>query len=139
MMVDFEQYRKSTYDWKPGHEKHLRITKSSLTSDFDFCPQQYYFKRIEGRKQPQTDDMLRGINVHDAMELYFLNVRPVVAKILGLATMGEDEEAFQLMWGCLPEPKEPYTLGEEDILLKRMQWEYARLIEGLRPKMGQSH
>lgn len=129
MMVDFAQYRKSTYDWKPGHEKYLRITKSSLTSDFDFCPQQYYFKRVEGRKQPQTEDMLRGINVHDAMELYFINVKPSMSKILALAKEGKDEEGFGLMWKCLPEPEEPYTLGEEDILLTRMQWEYARLIE----------
>jgi hypothetical protein len=129
MPRNFAAYRKSTYDWMPGHEKHLRITKSSLTSDFDFCPQQYVFKRIEGRKQPETDDMRRGTNIHDAMEIYFVNVRPSVSKILALAKEGKDEEAFDLMWKCLPEPEEPYMLDEEDILLTRMQWEFARLIQ----------
>mgnify|MGYP003118317335 FL=1 len=127
-MVKFEEYRKSTYQWHPGHEKELRITKTSLTSDFDFCPKQYEFKRIEGRKSPETDDMRRGTNVHDAMEIYFINVRPVVEKILTLAKDGKDEDAFELMLQCLPEPKEPYTLGEEDILQTRMEWEYARLL-----------
>ena len=127
-MVDFEEYAKSTYQWKPGHEKELRITKSSLTSDFDFCPKQYEYKRIEGRKSPQTDDMLRGTNIHDAMEIYFINVKPVVSKIKVLATEGKDEEAFSLMMKCLPEPEEPYTLDEDPIIQTRMEWEYARLL-----------
>ena len=125
---NFEPYKKSTYQWKPGHEKALRITKSSLTSDFDFCPKQYEFKRIDGRKTPQTDDMLRGTNVHDAMEVFFINVKPAVNKILGLAKDNKDEEAFELMLKCLPEPEEPYHLDEEPILQKRLEWEYARLI-----------
>lgn len=127
-MVDFEEYAKSTYQWKPGHEKELRITKSSLTSDFDFCPKQYEYKRIDGRKSPQTDDMTRGTNVHDAMEIYFINVKPVVSKIKALATEGKDEEAFSLMMKCLPEPEEPYTLDEDPIIQTRMEWEYARLL-----------
>tara|TARA_R100001015_G_C4632918_1_gene197140 strand:+ start:1546 stop:2481 length:936 start_codon:yes stop_codon:yes gene_type:complete len=129
MSRDFAAYAKSTYKWKPGHEKYLRITKSSLTSDFDFCPKQYEFKRIEGRKQPETDDMRRGTNVHDAMELFFVNVKPSVDKILALAKQGKDEEAFGLMWRCLPVPEKEYVLDEEPILQTRLEWEYARLIE----------
>jgi len=129
MSRDFAAYAKSTYQWEPGHEKYLRITKSSLTSDFDFCPKQYEFKRIEGRKQPETDDMRRGTNVHDAMELFFVNVKPSVDKILALAKQGKDEEAFGLMWKCLPIPEQEYELDEEPILQTRLEWEYARLIE----------
>ena len=49
-MVNFEEYRKSTYNWHPGHDKELRITKSSLTSDFDFCPKQYWFSESKGAR-----------------------------------------------------------------------------------------
>ena len=65
---DWEAYSKSTYDWKPGHEKRLRLTKSSLTSDFDFCPKQYEYKRIHKLPEPGTEAMTRGTNVHDAVE-----------------------------------------------------------------------
>lgn len=125
---NFAPYKKSTYQWQPGHEKALRITKSSLTSDFDFCPKQYEYSRIDGRKSPETDAMRRGTNVHDAMEEYFVAVRPNVDKILALAQKGEEEEAFGLMLKCLPEPEEAYSLGEDDILQTRLEWEYARLL-----------
>jgi RecB family exonuclease len=125
---NFAPYRLSTYQWQPGHEKRLRITKSSLTSDFDFCPKQYEYSRVDGRKSPQTDDMTRGTNVHDAMEEYFVAVRPNVSKILAKAKAGDEEEALGLMLKCLPEPKAPYTLEEEDILQTRLEWEYARLL-----------
>ena len=128
MARDFTQYAKSTYAWQPGHEKSLRVSKSSMTSDFSFCPQQYYYVRVEGRRPPQNDDMTRGINVHDAMEKFFVNVRPSVSKILALAKQNKDEEAFSLMLKCLPEPDEPYALDEEPILQTRLEWEYSRLL-----------
>jgi hypothetical protein len=127
MARDFEAYKKSTYDWKPGHEKMLRITKSSLTSDFDFCPQQYYFKRILGRKSPQTDAMTRGINIHNAMEEFYVLVRPVLSKSLSLLKDGQRGEAFKLLWQSLPTPETPYELGEREVLIKRINWELDRL------------
>lgn len=120
-------YKESTYQWEPGHEKRLRVTKSSL-GDFEFCPKQYEFKRVEGRSTPETEAMRRGTNVHDAMEMFYIKVRPRLAEIGHLAQSGKDEEALDLMLKCLPEPEEPYELGEEPILLTRMEWEYARLL-----------
>lgn len=123
-----EAYSKSTYDWSPGHEKSLRITKTSLTSDFTFCPQQYYYKRIEKRESPKTDHMIRGTNVHDAMEEFYVLVRPVLDKALKLLQKGDREEAFGLFWKSLPEPEEPYELDEESILRVRLEWELDRLL-----------
>ena len=127
MTRDFEAYSKSTYQWEPGHEKHLRITKSSLTSDFDFCPQQYHFKRREGRKTPETDAMRKGTNVHNAMEEFYVYVRPNLDKVLKLLNDKKREEAFSLFVKSLPKPEEPYLLGEEEILFKRLEWELDRL------------
>jgi CRISPR/Cas system-associated exonuclease Cas4 (RecB family) len=123
-----EAYNKSTYQWEPGHEKMLRITKTSLTSDFTFCPQQYYYKRIEGRSSPKTDDMIRGTNVHDAIEEFYVLVRPVLDKALSFLEKGDWDEAFDLFWKSLPTPEEPYELDEEDILKVRMGWELERLL-----------
>lgn len=127
MARDFEAYKKSTYDWKPGHELHLRITKSSLTSDFDFCPQQYHYKRREGRKSPQTDAMTKGTNVHDAMEQFYVYVRPNIKKVLQLLNNGDRDKAFELFVKSLPEPEQPYELGEHEVLMKRLEWELDRL------------
>tara|TARA_R110002110_G_scaffold81915_2_gene213016 strand:+ start:834 stop:1796 length:963 start_codon:yes stop_codon:yes gene_type:complete len=121
-------YKTSTYLWEPGAEKKLRVTKTSLLSDFGYCPKQYEFKRIDGRKSPVTDAMTRGINVHDAMELFYVKVKPRLSEIINFAEKGEDEKALDLLLKSLPEPDEPYTLGEEPILLTRMEWEYARLL-----------
>ena len=75
---NWEAYGKSSYIM--GEKEYLRVTKSSLTSDFTFCQKQYEYKRIEGRKSPQTDDMTRGTNVHDAIEEFYILARPVYRK-----------------------------------------------------------
>ena len=68
---------KSTYSWHPGLPPHIipRISKSSL-SDFTFCSQQYFIKRVLGVKEEENDAMIRGSNVHDATEDFYndLNV-----------------------------------------------------------------
>ena len=65
-MVNFAAYAKSSYIM--GDKPYLRITKTSLTSDFDFCPKQYEYKRIHQLPEPKTDAMTKGINVHNAIE-----------------------------------------------------------------------
>lgn len=129
MTRDFEAYKKSTYQWHPGHEKHLRITKSSLTSDFDFCPKQYEFTRIQGRKTPETDAMRKGTNIHNAMEEFYVLVRPVIDKALAFLNQNKRGEAFKLFWNSVPKPDEenPWELGEKQVLLKRINWELDRL------------
>ena len=127
MSRDFEAYKKSTYKWEPGHELHLRITKSSLTSDFDYCPQQYHYKRREGRKTPQTDAMVKGINIHNAMEEFYVYVRPNINKVLKLLNENKREEAFRLFIKSVPKPEEPWELGEGKVIAKRLDWELDRL------------
>jgi len=62
----------SCYDWHPGMPDNiiLRMSKSSL-GESTFCAQQYGLKRIIGMKEPQNDNMLRGTNVHDAVEGFY--------------------------------------------------------------------
>ena len=129
MSRNWEAYGKSTYQWHPGHEKYLRVTKSSLTSDFTFCQKQYEYKRIGGRKSPQTDDMTRGTNVHDAIEEFYIGVRPVYRKAYDEVKKGHREEALQMLLDCVPKPEEPYTLDEEPIIRQRIEWELLRLEE----------
>ena len=124
---DWEAYAKSTYQWKPGHEKMLRVTKTSLTSDFGFCRFQSRKKRIEGRKSPTTDAMTRGTNVHDAMEEFYINVRPVYRKAYDMLKKHDREGAKALLMQCLPTPEEPYQLGEGPIIEQRIDWELVRL------------
>lgn len=73
----------SSYQWHPGMPEHiiLRVSKSSVTSDFGFCRQQYFIKRPLGVKEPQNDAMIRGSNVHDATEDFYndLEIEDAVA------------------------------------------------------------
>ena len=124
---NWEAYGKSTYQWHVGHDKYLRVTKSSLTSDFTFCQKQYEYKRIEGRKSPETDDMLRGTNVHDAIEEFYVLARPVYRKAYEALKKGHREEALQMLLDCVPRSDEPYTLGEEPIIRQRIEWDLIRL------------
>ena len=66
----------SCYDWHPGKPDNvlLRMSKSSVMSDYGFCQQQYFIKRGIGMKEPQNDNMLRGTNVHDSLELFYNRV-----------------------------------------------------------------
>ena len=128
---NWEAYGKSTYQWHVGHKKYLRVTKSSLTSDFTFCQKQYEYKRIEGRKSPETDDMLRGTNVHDAIEEFYVLARPVYRKAYEALKKGHREEALQMLLDCVPQPDEPYTLGEEPIIRQRIEWDLIRLEQDL--------
>jgi hypothetical protein len=102
MTRDFAAYRKSTYQWEPGHELHLRITKSSLTSDFDYCPKQYEYKRLHRLPEHTTDAMWKGIHVHDAIEQFYVNVVALVGKAHSHLVAGKREEAMALFQQALP-------------------------------------
>tara|TARA_R100000234_G_scaffold104849_1_gene74866 strand:+ start:5672 stop:6673 length:1002 start_codon:yes stop_codon:yes gene_type:complete len=126
---DWSAYRKSTYEWNPEHEKMLRITKSSLTSDFDYCPKQYEYKRIHRLPEPETDVMIKGTNVHDAVEVYYNNIMPHLKELHTLMQRGKREEALTLALSAIPEKE--YTLGEEPIIENRILLDLERLlIEG---------
>jgi hypothetical protein len=125
---DWTAYSRSTYAWKPGHPKHLRVTKSSLTSDFDFCPKQYEYKRVHGLPTPETDAMRKGTNVHNAVEYYFNNVYPYLDDLLTLMQRDKRDEALALALSILPE--ETYELGEEKSIETRLKWDLERLLAG---------
>lgn len=65
---------KSSYQWHPGMvDAILRISKTSGASDWGWCPQQYFIKRVLRVREPPTDDMTRGSNVHDAVDDFYAN------------------------------------------------------------------
>mgnify|MGYP003113919660 FL=1 len=66
----------SCYDHHSGMADNilLRMSKSSVMSDYGFCQQQYFIKRAIGMKEPQNDNMLRGTNVHDSLEIFYQRV-----------------------------------------------------------------
>jgi len=128
MARDFKQYAKSTYQWEPGHKKHLRITKSSLTSDFDYCPKQYEYKRLHKLPEPGSDAMTKGTNVHDAIEEFYVNVVPYVQKAYDLLKANKRDEAMELFQKALTEPEEPYVLNEQASIDSRLQMDLDRLL-----------
>jgi hypothetical protein len=123
---DWSAYAKSTYQWNKDSDKYLRMTKSSLTSDFDYCPKQYEYKRLHKLPEPSSDAMMKGNNVHDAIEKYYIHVPPVVDKLFTLMQRGKREEALELALSVIPE--QDYTLGEEPSIEQRIKWDLERLL-----------
>ena len=120
---DWSAYAKSSYVF--GEKEYLRMTKTSLTSDFDFCPKQYEYKRIHRLPEPSTDAMTKGTNVHDAIEAYYHNVPPVLDELYTLVQRDKMEEALSLALSVIPEKE--YTLGEEPSIEQRIRWDLQRL------------
>lgn len=123
---DWEAYRKSSYIM--GEKPYLRVTKTSLTSDFDFCPKQYEYKRIHKLPEPSTDAMTKGNNVHEAIEKFYDNVPPVLDELHTLVQRDKWDEAMELALSVMP--KEDYVLGEDDSIRQRIQWDLERLRAG---------
>ena len=90
----------SCYDWNPSKPDSviMRMSKSSVMSDFGFCQQQYFIKRIIGMKEPQNDNMLRGTNVHDSLEMFYQRVDIEKAK--------QAEDLYKYFRGCFGKPNE---------------------------------
>lgn len=123
---DWEAYRKSSYIM--GEKPYLRMTKTSLTSDFDFCPKQYEYKRIHRLPEPSTDAMMKGNNVHDAIEKFYDNVPPVLDEIYTLMQRDKRQEALELALSVIPEQE--YVLGEGPSIEQRIRWDLERLLAG---------
>ena len=121
---DWSAYAKSSYIM--GDKPYLRMTKTSLTSDFDFCPKQYEYKRIHKLPEPSTDAMVKGTNVHDAIEEYYDNIMPHVKELYTLMQRDKKEEALQLALSVLEE--QDYKLGEQGIIETRLNWDLQRLL-----------
>ena len=125
-MVNFAAYAKSSYIM--GDKPYLRITKTSLTSDFDYCPKQYEYKRIHQLPEPKTDAMTKGINVHNAIEEYYINVIDKLDELISLMKHGRKEEAIELAMSVIGEPESPYILGEEEVIRNRLSMDLDRLL-----------
>ena len=125
-MVNFAAYAKSSYIM--GDKPYLRITKTSLTSDFDFCPKQYEYKRIHQLPEPKTDAMTKGINVHNAIEEYYINVIDKLDELISLMKHGRKEEAIELAMSAIGKPESPYILGEEEVIRNRLSMDLDRLL-----------
>ena len=123
---DWSAYAKSSYIM--GDKPYLRMTKTSLTSDFDFCPKQYEYKRIHRLPEPSTDAMIKGTNVHDAIEKYYDNVTPVLEELHTLMKRDKRQEALELALSVIPEQE--YRLGEEGSIEQRIRWDLERLLSG---------
>ena len=123
---DWKAYRKSSYIM--GEKPYLRMTKTSLTSDFDFCPKQYKYKRIHRLPEPSTDAMTKGNNVHDAIEKFYDNVPPVLDELYTLMQRDKRQEALELALSVIPEQE--YVLGEGPSIGQRIRWDLERLLVG---------
>lgn len=123
---NWEAYRKSSYIM--GEKDYLRVTKTSLTSDFDFCPKQYEYKRIHRLPEPSTDAMTKGNNVHEAIEKFYDNVPPVLDELHTLVQRDKWDEALELALSVIPEQE--YVLGEESSIEQRIRWDLERLRAG---------
>lgn len=115
---------KSCYDWTNKKDDNilLRISKSSL-GEFTFCEQQYFIKRCVGMKEPQNENMLRGTNVHDAVELFYNTVDVDYAKTLTV------EELKNYFKESFPIPAEPYYLDEDLHIDRFIDIEVARFLK----------
>ena len=125
----------STYAWHPNigdDNLILRVSKSSM-STFQFCEQQYFIKYILGVKEEQNDDMLRGTNVHDAMEDFYDTV--------DLDRAGSDiqsvrdhfysyipHQSKEKEWGGETIEPQPFELGERIHLQRMMDLESTRFM-----------
>ena len=110
-----ESYKQSTYAWQPGmvdddgKEMKLRMSKSTL-GDLSWCPLQYKFKNILRLPQTETEDMVRGTNVHNIVEYFWDNVDVVLPEVLTLIEEGKELSAKdKLMKSVVPQPPKPVS------------------------------
>ena len=113
-----------------------RISKSSLGT-FQFCEHQYFIKYILGVKEAQNDDMIRGTNVHEAIDSFYESVDIEEAKKI-LDDEGPVGVLFYFMRLLPPTPVNErngtdekclnYLLGEMEHMSKLMRSETARFV-----------
>ncbi len=113
---------KSSYGWKPGDDTILRISKSSLGT-LKWCPQQYVFEYIQYIRGETNEDMIRGTNVHNALEAFYPNVEPILEDIIETADEGNHHMALDMLRGAFPGPTE-CERDENDPFIKAGVWGY---------------
>ena len=135
-----DQELRSSYGWTLDTKEPdiiLRISKSSLNT-FQFCEQQYFIKYILGVKEKENDDMIRGTNVHDAVEdIYDCFDIPVAEEVFHRFGIEALENHFHTYipfrskekeWGGEVKPSLPFTLDEEVHLKKWLNAEAGRFM-----------
>ena len=70
--------------------------------------------------------MVRGTNVHDAVEVYYNQIMPHLDELYTLMQRDKREEALALALSVMPEKE--YTLGEEPIIEMRIKGDLERLL-----------
>jgi len=114
---------KSSYQWKPGMKGIIpRVSKSSR-GQLSFCAQQYFIKYVLGVKEPENDAMIRGTNVHNAVEEFYRSVS--VSYAASMRSYGYDT-LLQYFMEFIPD--ESYTLGEEKHLKRFFTAEAQRFM-----------
>jgi len=128
--IPIEEYKgyQSSYGWWPGSPTNIlpRFTKSSVGAS-NFCPQQYFIKYPLGVKEPENDNMIRGTNVHDAVEQFYHDVDlDVIDELNGV---GNDlHEMHNYFMSIIPN-MDRYELGEEEHIRKYLLAEAMRAMD----------
>ena len=128
--LEADSYKSSTYAWNPNEDDTtiLRVTKSSYGT-FGWCPQQYYIEKFLGMRGETVDHHIRGLNVHDMMEWFWLNYTDEQEKsVLKLIDEGDLLEAEKLFNSAIPAPPEPYEFGEDEQIAQWVKWQFNRLV-----------
>tara|TARA_B100000287_G_scaffold435625_1_gene505066 strand:- start:8389 stop:9393 length:1005 start_codon:yes stop_codon:yes gene_type:complete len=128
-----DSYHCSTYAWQPGmvdedgRAMKLRISKSTI-GDYSWCPLQYKFKHILKLSEEETEDMVRGTNVHNIVEYFWHNVDEVLPEVLSLIEEDKELLAKEKLRSVIPDPPSPYRLGEEEVIDQWLDWQWNRLL-----------
>lgn len=108
-----------------------RFSKSSV-GGANFCVQQYFIRYVLGVKEPETDDMIRGTNVHNIVEDFYraVDMEPV-REIMSLSTIAKVKvdrvhDYFMSLVPTLEHYQDNYALDEDEHIRKFL------LIEALR-------
>tara|TARA_R110002020_G_scaffold168349_1_gene357061 strand:- start:7190 stop:8191 length:1002 start_codon:yes stop_codon:yes gene_type:complete len=128
-----ESYQRSTYAWQPGmmdddgNSLKLRLTKSSL-GNYSWCPYQYKLKHIYRLKEEENEDMVRGTNVHNIVEYYWTAARDVIYKAIEELENGDKRLAKDTLYSIIPNPPQPYLLGEQEVIDQWFEWQWNRFM-----------
>lgn len=109
-----ESYNNSAYAWQPGMDKHLRVSKSSLNAH-GWCGYSYKMKYIYRLSEAETDDMVRGTNVHNIVEYFWDYAPDKIDETLSLIDDGKELLAKDLMYSVIPKPPKPYLLEKKKL------------------------
>lgn len=122
-----KSYEESSYNWMPGMDGLLRISKSSLGSH-GFCPLKYKFSYIYRLPSEESEAMVRGTNVHNIVEYFWNHIDDVLDEVLTLIADDKKHVAKEKLFSVIPSPPTPYELGEQVVIEKWFDWQWNRLL-----------